>query len=146
MIDSLKRNIDLEKDLVEESIKNEKIKTMEKLMEAKRKKTEEVLYDAIPSPVVTFDQNTKFVDCNQSFLDKVGFSKDELERMSAPDFVSEKDFKKFRDVIKPALIEGRQLRDIDLQIKKKRMAVFSTPFGITSQFGVVTMNILDLQQ
>ena len=108
----------------EKLIKNEEMKAKTKLMEVKRKKTEQVLYDTIPCPVITFDQNNKFVDCNQHFLDKMGFSKDELMRMYSPDFLTEKDEKTYRDVIAPALNEGKTLTDLDLHIKKRDGSFF----------------------
>jgi len=103
---------------------NQKLKIEKELKEIRTKKAEEVLYDTIPSPVVTFNQNNKLVDCNQYFLEKIGFSKDELMRMQAPDFLSEKDQKLFRDVIMPALNEGTSLMDLELHIKKKNGGIF----------------------
>ena len=100
-----------------------KIRT-EELKYAKMKKTAEVLYEEIPSPVVTFDQNNKLVNCNQYFLDKMGYSKYELLRMYAPDFLSEKDGMTYRDVIVPALNEGKSLMDLELHIKRKGGDIF----------------------
>ena len=105
-------------------LKKEKVSALAKLMEAKRKKTEEVLHDTIPNPVVTFDQHDKLVDCNQYFLDKMGYSKDELMRMSVSDFLTEEDAKTNRDVIQSSLKEGRQLVEVDLHIKKKDGSFF----------------------
>jgi len=75
-----KRTTYLKKDL--------KTRTKE-LSDSKREKTEDILYETIPSPVVTFDQNNKLVDCNQYFLDKMGFSKDELMRIFVYSLVAE---------------------------------------------------------
>jgi len=110
--------------LRDELVKKEKMTALLELKEAKRKKTEEVLYDTIPSPVITFDQNNKLVNCNQYFLDIMGFSKDEIIGMHAPDFLSKKDEKTYRDVIVPALKEGKTLMDIELHIKKKDGGIF----------------------
>jgi len=104
---------------------NQNLKTRTKeLSDTKKKKIADLLYEAVPSPVVTFDQNNKLVNCNQYFLDKMGFSKDELMGMYAPDFLSEKDEKTYRDVILPALKKGKQLMEIDLHIKKKDGSLF----------------------
>jgi len=111
-------------ELREELIKTEKITTLMKLKEIQRKKTEKVLYETIPNPIVTFDQNNKFVDCNQRFLDKMGFSKDEICRMYAPDFLIEEDKKIFQDVISYTLNEGEKLMEIDLHVKKKDGSIF----------------------
>jgi len=83
-----------------------------------------ILFDTIPSPAIIFDKNDKFVNCNQFFLQKIGYSKDELEKMYAPDFLSEKDVKTYREVIVPALEEGRSLMEIELHIKKKDGSIF----------------------
>jgi len=102
---------------------NLKIRTKE-LVEVRKKKTEEVLYETIPNPVVTFDKNNKLVDCNQYFLDRIGFSKDEIIGMYVPDFLNEQDKKTYRDVIQPALNEGKTLKNLELHIKKKDGGVF----------------------
>jgi len=105
--------------LRDELARKEKLEQEKELIKVKKKKTEEVLFETIPNPVVTFDQNNKVIDCNQYFLDATGFSKDEIFRISAPDFLTEESMKTYRDVILPSLREGKPLMDIDLHIKKK---------------------------
>ena len=108
----------------EKLIKNEEIKTEVKLMEARGKKFDEVLFETIPNPVVTFDQNNKLVDCNQYFLDEMGFSKDELLGMEGRDFLTKKDIITYQDLILPALNKGKSLMDSELHIKKKNGSIF----------------------
>ncbi len=110
--------------LRDELIKKEKIAALMKLKEVQNRKAEKVLYETIPNPVITFDQNNKIVDCNQQFLDKFGYSKDEIMEWYAPDFLSEEDAKTFHNVIQPSLNEGRPLMDIDLHVKKKDGSTF----------------------
>jgi len=105
-------------------IKKEKMASLEKLNEAKRKKIEEVLLDTIPCAVTTFDQNGIFVDCNQFFLDKIGFSKDELIGKRAPDFITKEDQKRYGKTITPSLINEKPLMDLDLHVEKKDGNIF----------------------
>jgi len=106
--------------MAEELEKNQR----KKIQEAQRKKTEEVLFEIIPNSVITFDQNNKFVDCNQKFLDILGSSKDELWRMYATDFLSEKSKETYENVVQPLMAKGEQLNDIDLFIIKKDGSIF----------------------
>jgi len=108
----------------DELVRKEKLEQEKELIKAKKKKTEEVLFETIPNPVITFDQNNKVIDCNQYYLDKLGFSRDEIFRISAPDFLTEESMKIYRDVILPSLNEGKPLMDIDLHIKKKDGSIF----------------------
>jgi len=101
--------------MAEELEKNQR----RKIQEVQRKKSEEILFETIPNPVITFDQNNKFVDCNQKFVDILGFSKDEIIGKNARDFLAEESEKTYRDIIQPSLNEGKPLMDIDLQVKKK---------------------------
>jgi len=89
-----------------------------------RKKTEKILFETIPEPVITFDKNNKCVNCNKNFLDKTGYSKDEIFKMSATDFLTEESIKTYRDVIFPSLDKGEILRDTDLHIKRKDGSLF----------------------
>ena len=110
--------------LRDELVKKEKISASLKLKEVREKKLKDLFYEIMPNPVVTFDQNNKVVDCNQYFLDKMGFSKDELMIMYASDFLTEEDEKIYRDVIVPTLKKGESLMDLELHIQKKNGDVF----------------------
>jgi len=105
--------------LRDELARKEKLEQEKELIKAKKKKTEEVLFETIPNPVITFDQNNKVVDCNQYFLDTTGFSKAEIFVMTATDFLAEESMETYHDVILPSLNEGKPLMDIDLHLKKK---------------------------
>jgi len=94
------------------------------LKETRKKKTEEVLFELVPNPVISFDQNNKVVNCNQYFLDKMGYSKDDVMEMYATDFITEENKKTFHDEMLPLLIKGELVRDIDLHIKKKDGSLF----------------------
>jgi len=101
----------------------QKLKIEKELIETRRKKTEEVLYEVIPNPVVTFDQNSKLVDCNQYFLDVMGFSKDEILGKYAPNFLTEEDKNAFDEILS-TLKEGKEQMEVDLHIKKKDGSIF----------------------
>lgn len=96
----------------------------EELKDAKMKKTAEVLYETIPNPVVTFDQNEKLVNCNQSFLDILGFSKDEIIGRYAPDLLIDEDKHLVPDIIQYSLKEKKSMIDVDLHVKKKDSGIF----------------------
>jgi len=110
--------------LQDKLVKQEKMSALLELKNIRNENIEQILYEVIPSPVITFDQNNKAVDCNQYFLDKMGFSKDEVMDMSATDFLTEKDQKTYREVIEPSLNQKLLLKDIDLYIRKKDGSFF----------------------
>ncbi len=109
--------------LRDELVKKEKMSASLKLKEAQMKKTEKVLFETIPNPVVTFDQNSKLVDCNQYFLDVMGFSKDEILGKYAPNFLTEEDKNAFGEILS-TLKEGKEPMEVDLHIKKRDGSIF----------------------
>ncbi len=104
--------------LRDELVKKEKMAALLELKEAKRKKTEEVLYEVIPDYVVTIDNNDRIKDCNKKVVDAFGYSKDEIIGMPAIDFMIKEDKKAFSDVLQ-RIHTGEQVIEYDLHIKRK---------------------------
>jgi len=103
---------------------NQNLRTRTKeLVDVRKKKVEEVLYDVIPDYVVTFDKNTRIEDCNQKFLDELGFSKDELIGKFGPDLLDDEDKETTQRVVE-AITNGKKVDEYDIHLKRKDGSLF----------------------